>query len=254
MPQLKEIVQFLDEILNVSKIEDDSMNGFQVEGNPDVKKVALGVDACMELFEKAESSGANLIIVHHGLFWKEKDCRAVGIMANRLKYLLIHGISLYAAHLPLDVHPQIGNSAQISKAIGLKKAKPFGKYYGGNLVGIIGELEKESSLDASMSKIESVVGKLSRKDLFGKKIIKRIAIVSGGGVSLAKAVAEEGADLFLTGETSHSAAMDMKELKINTLYAGHYATETFGVVALGKALENRFKGLKTEFINCPTGL
>ncbi len=186
MAELKEIVRFLNERLNVSKIEDDSLNGLQVEGVHEVKKIALGVDACMELFEKAESSGANLIIVHHGIFWKGKDCRATGMMANRLKYLLMHGISLYAAHLPLDVHKYIGNNARMAAVLGLKKTRPFAKYPGNNLVGLIGELEKEVPVDECISKIESAIGTVSRKDIFGKKIVKRIAIVSEGAHLLQK--------------------------------------------------------------------
>lgn len=247
MAELKDIVRFLNDKLDVSKIEDDSQNGLQVEGVQDVKKIVLGVDASMELFEKARSTGANLIIVHHGIFWAGKDCRAVGIMAKRLKYLLEHGISLYASHLPLDMHNDVGNNAQMASLLGLKKTRPFA-------IGVIGELEKEISIDSCISKIESAVGKTLRKDLFGKKGVKRIAVVSGGGASYAEDAAKEGVDLFLTGETKHSAANDAKELKMNVVYAGHYETEKFGVIALGKLLENRFKGLKAEFISCPTGL
>ena len=254
MAELKEIVRFLNEMLNVSKIEDNSINGLQVEGAPEVRKIALGVDASMELFEKAESSGANLIIVHHGIFWTGKDSRAVGIMANRLKYLLSHGISLYATHLPLDMHKDVRNSAQIAAKLGLRKTRPFAKGSDDNMYGVIGELGKEVSFDTCVLMIESAIGPVSRKDFFGKTGIKRVAIVSGGGMAYVEEAAKEGADLFLTGETKHIAANDAKELKINTVYAGHYATETLGVVALGKALENRFKGLKAEFINCPTGL
>ncbi len=254
MVQLSDIVQFLDDYLQISKIADDSLNGLQVEGAHEVKKVALGVDASMELFEKAQSSGANLVIVHHGLFWKGKDCLPVGMMAKRLKYLLSQGVSLYAAHLPLDMHKDVGNNAQIAAKLGLKKTRPFAKDSWGNLAGIIGELDKDASVESCISKIESAIGAISRKDLFGRKNIKRIAIVSGGGIPWIKDAAEEGADLFLTGETRHNSAPDAKELNINTIYAGHYITETFGVVALGKALENRFKGLKAEFISCPTGL
>jgi len=250
MAELKEIVRFLNETLNVSKIIDDSVNGLQVEGAPEIRKIALGVDASMELFKKAESSGANLIIVHHGIFWTGKDSRAVGIMANRLKFLLEHRISLYAAHLPLDVHKDVGNNAQMAAKLGLKKTQPFSK----DLCGVIGELGKEMTVDECISKIESEIGAVSRKDLFGKKTVKKIAIVSGGGASYAEDAANAGADLFLTGEPKHVAYHNMKELEINAVFAGHYETETFGVVALGKALENRFKGLKTEFINCPTGL
>lgn len=254
MAQLNEIVQFLNETLNVSKIEDDSLNGLQVEGAPEIKKVALGVDASMELFEKAEAFGANLILIHHGIFWAGKDSRAVGIMANRLKYLFRHGISLYAAHYPLDVHKEIGNNAQIASALGLKKTRPFAKYGSDNFIEVIGEFDTDISLDSCIHIIESVVGKILRKDLFGKKSIKRIAIVSGGGASYAEEAQKECADILLTGETKHSAASVAKELKFNVVYAGHYETEKFGVIALGKALENRFKGLKAEFISCPTGL
>ncbi|MBU4245527.1 MAG: Nif3-like dinuclear metal center hexameric protein [Nanoarchaeota archaeon] len=254
MTKLADIVQFLNETLNVSKISDDSVNGLQVEGAPEVKKIVLGVDASIDLFGKAKASGANLIIVHHGIFWDGKDCRAVGIMANRLKYLLEHGISLYAVHHPLDVHTQTGNSAVIALKIGLKKTMPFGKLADGSCVGILGELEMEMPVDSILSKIEEVIGKAVRKDLFGKKTVRKIAIVSGGGVSYAEEAAKEGADLFLTGEPKHVAYHNIKELEINAVYAGHYETEKFGVIALGKTLENRFKGLKTEFINCPTGL
>ncbi len=254
MANLKEIVHFLDNYLDVSKVDDRSLNGLQVEGAQEIKKIALGVDACANMFEKANQTGARLIIVHHGIFWKDSDNRAVGLLAKRLKYLFEHNISLYAAHLPLDTHKAVGNSALIASAFGLKYVRPFGENSNGCATGVIGEFEKEMSVDEFISKTESFIGKVLRKNMFGKPRVKKIAIVSGGGANYLEVAQKQGADLFLTGETKHVADSCAEELKMNAVFAGHYETEKFGVIALGKALEKRFKGLKAEFINCPTGL
>lgn len=254
MVLLKDIVHFLDTYLGIGKIDDCSINGLQVEGAQEIKKIALGVDACAKLFEKANHAGAQLIIVHHGIFWKDSDNRAAGLMAKRLKYLFEHNISLYAAHLPLDTHPKIGNSAIIASAFGLKYIRPFGKLSDGCAVGVIGEFERETDADEFISKTESSIGKVLRKNMFGKTRIKKIAIVSGGGANYLEEAQKQGADLLLTGETKHVADSFAEELKMNAVFAGHYETEKFGVIALGKILENKFKGLKAEFVSCTTGL
>ena len=254
MANLKDIVKFLDNYLDASKVNDRSLNGLQVESSEDIKKIALGVDACAQMFEKADKAGAQLIIVHHGIFWKDSDSLAAGLVAKRLKYLFDHNISLYAAHLPLDAHPKIGNSALIASALGLKYIRPFGKSSDGCSVGVIGEFERELSVDDFISKTESFVGKVLRKNMFGKPRIKKIAIVSGGGLNYIEEAQKQGADLFLTGETKHVADSYAEEMKMNAVFAGHYETEKFGVIALGHVLENKFKGLKAEFISCPTGL
>ena len=227
------------------------MNGLQVEASGEIRKVALAVDACGESISRAARRGADLLIVHHGLFWGEQ-VPITGIMAGRIRTLMEKGVSLYAAHLPLDCHPGIGNNARIAKILGIAAPKKFGTYAGIE-IGLCGKLPRPMKIEGLRKKLASLLGSPVQTFSFGPGTVRKIGIVSGGGSSLTQAAADAGCDALLTGETSHSSYHTARENGISLVFAGHYATETFGVKALGDVLKKDL-GLKTFFIDLPTGM
>jgi dinuclear metal center YbgI/SA1388 family protein len=247
----KKLVSFLDSELLLSEFnEDESANGLQIEGRDDIKKVGIAVDACNYVFGKASENNIDFLFVHHGLIWG--GIKAIrGVMKKRIKTLLSSDISLYACHLPLDRHPQYGNNAQILKLLSLRKSGEFGRYHGKN-IGYWGKTRKEMSLSEFSSKIDRLLRTNSLTISFGKKV-RNVGVVSGGGWFAVHEAEKYGIDTILTGEPSHSAYTLAEEMKTNLVFAGHYATETTGVKAVGKMLQRRF-GLKIEFIDHPTGL
>ncbi len=245
---LHDIVGFLDEFLKVDEWKDKSRNGLQVEGKEDVNRVAFAVDACMEVFERAK---ADMIVVHHGLIWDGIDY-VRGIVRRRLKFLLENEISLYAVHLPLDAHPSIGNNVQILKALDLEPSESFGVYQGKE-IGYIGFYDEPLHLNDVLEMIKSRINPNSTVLRFGKEEVKSVGVVSGiGSFALGEAM-ERGVDLFITGEQDHSVYHLAKEGGINVVFAGHYATETFGVKALMKVVGQEFD-VDVFFIDVPTGL
>jgi dinuclear metal center YbgI/SA1388 family protein len=249
MTKLNTIVRFLDKELSIRKIKDSSKNGLQVRGNSEVKKIAFGVDACMELFEKAKKAGCDLVVVHHGLLWKGK--KANDILRKRMGFLKKNKISLYAAHLPLDLHQKYGNNIELCRILKLKNVRKFGKYHGIN-IGYAGDTEKPISLTDLSRKISIELGTKCNYMKFGKNFIRRIGIVSGGGADAIPEAAKK-TDCLLTGEYKHSSYHTAKELGINVLAAGHYKSETLGVKALMPLLKQKFN-IGTIFIDIPTGM
>ncbi len=246
--KVKEITEYIDELLNVRGIDDISMNGLQVGGNHEVKKIALAVDASLVTFEKAKE--ADLLIVHHGLYWG-KPIPIVDSMYERVKSLLENNVALYAAHLPLDLHPELGNNAQGLKLLGLKASGEFGNYHGVN-IGFEFEIPETMGLLEFKKLFEEKLGTSSTLWDFGPSKIKCGAYVSGDAISLLPEAIEKGLDIFITGEPRHSSYWSAYEAGINVLFGGHYKTETLGVKALGKHLEEKF-GVETFFIDIPTG-
>jgi dinuclear metal center YbgI/SA1388 family protein len=248
---LKELVAFLDRELRLSEFPaDDSANGLQVEGKEAVRKIGLAVDACEYVFSRASEKKLDFLIVHHGLFWG-KITSVRGVMRKRLRTLLDAGISLYACHLPLDWHPVFGNNAQLLRLLSLKSMGEFGEYHG-KRIGYWGRTKEELPLHDFVLKINRVLEAKSSAVSFGKKV-RNIGVVSGGGWSAIHDAETYGIDTLLTGEPSHSAYTLAEEMKINLVFAGHYATETPGVTAVGDMLRKKL-GLHTEFIGHPTGL
>ncbi|MDP2907334.1 MAG: Nif3-like dinuclear metal center hexameric protein [Nanoarchaeota archaeon] len=251
MAKLKEIVNFLDKYLKTSDIKDSSWNGLQVEGKPDVKKAVFAVDAGISTFKRVIEEKADLVVVHHGHFWKENPS-IIGPNKERINMLCKNEISLYASHLPLDKHKEVGNNTQLLKMLGAKIKEEFAEHEGQN-VSWIGEFKKPKSLK-EIEKILNSKLKIKATVLpFGKEKIRRIAVCSGGGgyPTFFEAL-NKNIDLYLTGdaiEVYHSA----KDTKLNVIFAGHHATETLGVKALSKLLKQKFK-IETKFIDIPTGL
>ena len=249
--KLKELTRFLDEYLAIADIEDISLNGLQVEGRPEVNKIALATDACLETFHKASALRSDLLLVHHGIFWG-KPFALKGIHLERIKVLISNGISLYAVHLPLDLHAEIGNNIELVRLLGYTDAKPFGTYHGVT-IGYSGSRKKPLSFDTIISKLKKKLGADPVGYRFGPDKITTVAVISGGGASMLEQVTGTPVDLFLTGELSHSSYHLAKELGVNILFSGHYCTETPGIRSLGTLLSERF-GLKTTFIDVPTGM
>lgn len=248
---LKKLVSFLDSELALSEFPgDDSANGLQVEGKKTVRKVGLAVDACTYVFEKAVQKNIDLLFVHHGLIWG--GLRSIsGITKNRMQILLRNDISLYACHLPLDWHPVCGNNAQLLKRLHLKKAGDFGKYHGRS-IGYWGRLPEMMTPSEFLAYVSRALGTKATAIPF-RRNVRNVGVVSGGGWSAIMDADKCGIDTFLTGEPSHSAYTPAEEMGINLVFAGHYATETFGVQAVGQMLRKKY-GLDTEFIDHPTGL
>ena len=250
--KLQRIKMFLDEILDIQAFAgDSSMNGLQVESAADVYRIATAVDVSERSIRKAASSGAGLLIVHHGLFWGD-PVPLTGVMARRVKLLLSRGVSLYATHLPLDCHPEIGNNAQLAGLLGLENREAFGRYHG-MTIGLCGSLRRPITPAGITRKLKRGLGASSRIFSFGPGRIKRLGIVSGGGASLIGDAAAAGCDALLTGEPAHSAYHMAREARVTLICSGHYATETVGVRALGALLETEL-GLPARFIDLPTGL
>lgn len=225
----------LNKLLHKDKFTDDSINGIQVEGKKDVKKVATGVSASVALFNEALRWGADAIIVHHGILWRGMDIKIHSSFKERLKILLQNEISLLAYHLPLDAHPELGNNAQIGKKLGLKKGKPFGEYKG-NLIGF--SFTCNFSIDKLLLKIKGLFGQPINHIPCNKKRIRKMAIVSGGAQKEFYQVVGKNIDLFLTGEISEFVVELAKELDCHFVSAGHYRTEKFGIMALTEKLDN----------------
>ena len=231
---------------------DNSLNGIQVDNDGSVvRKIAFGVDAALETFERAAVFGADMLFVHHGLFWGA-PLRVSGNLRRRIKFLLDHNICIYAAHLPLDHHPEFGNNAVLAKLLGLENTEPFGLYHG-RKIGYKGTFTKPVTVEDAVKKISFNNRPPLGVFQFGKKDCAGAAVVSGGAAVNAREAIEEGIDLFITGESSHSIYHECLEGKINMIAGGHYCTEVWGVQAVMRHCAAELS-IDAEFIDVPTGL
>ena len=243
--KLAEIVTFLDRELQTAEVKDypNAHNGLQLENGGAVSRVACAVDACEAVIEAACEGGADLLVVHHGMLWGGAQ-RIEGAFYRKLWRAMGSGLAIYSSHLPLDLHPRLGNNALLAKALGIRKTMPFME------IGVRASVNW--TLDALIERVEGAVEAPVHFSPGGPQRVRKLGIVTGGaGDEIAKAAAE-GVDTFLTGEGSHWTFTAAEELGVNLIYAGHYATETFGVKALGAELERKF-GLPWEFIDHPSG-
>ncbi|MBN1686811.1 MAG: Nif3-like dinuclear metal center hexameric protein [Spirochaetales bacterium] len=252
--QLHELDRYFRDIMRIDEFAavDSSLNGVQVgDMGARIHRVAFAVDACMETFRRAVDAGAGLLFVHHGLFWG-KDIRVVKSHYRRLEFLLTHNCALYASHLPLDAHPEFGNNAALAGRLELKDTVPFGRYHGVD-IGLKGILATPLGNDAVVEKLKFDRDACAAVFRFGKKENTTVAVVSGGAIGEVEQAIDADADLYLTGEMSHSYYHLCLEEKINLICGGHYQTETLGVSLLSEKLK-RETGLETLFIDVPTGL
>lgn len=247
MATLKSIVSFLDREMKIGEFDDPSNNGLQVAGPSTVKRVCFGVDASQAFIDEAARRGADLLICHHGLSWGDSLRYLTGLNYARVKALMDSGMALYGCHLPLDAHPRHGNNAQIYKALGLTKRKPFGVYRGRE-IGFSGELPKPMAYAAFLAKVRRAISPDLQTMDFGKKRVKTVAVVSGGASEEVAQAGDKGIDVYLSGEPTLKSYHLAREHGVNAVFAGHYATEVFGVRALAPVLENRFT-IKAEFID-----
>jgi dinuclear metal center YbgI/SA1388 family protein len=244
MAELEELIRSLDDLLDPASFEDMGPNGLQVPGRREVQRVVTGVTAQRELFERAVQLQAELVLVHHGLFW---DFAPVGLtprLAERLRPLFRHDVALAAYHLPLDAHPEVGNNALLAEALGAAGHVAFAG---------IGRGATFAEPVPAAELFERVAAATGREPLVfdaGPPAVRRIAIVSGGAASRLDQAVAEGYDAFLTGEPRENVMADAREAGIHFIAAGHYATETFGVRRLGDWLADRF-GVEHIWVDIP---
>lgn len=248
---LKRMVDECERVLRTREIKDydGAVNGLQVENRGQVSRIAAAVDASHATVRLGIEQKADLLVVHHGLFWGASH-PWTGKRYALLRTLLENDLAVYSSHLPLDVHPKLGNNAQLATALGLKQTKPFFTEKGQTL-GL--QTSVKISREKLQHKLERAVAGPVRLIRGGPEICRRIGIVTGGAGSHLRVAADEGVDTFITGEGPHWTYALAEELGVNVLYGGHYATETFGVKALAGYLSAKFK-VPWVFIDYPTGL
>jgi dinuclear metal center YbgI/SA1388 family protein len=248
---LAAIVGHCDRTLRIAEIGDydGAVNGLQVANSGRVTRIAATVDATLATVKLAVAAGADLLIVHHGLFWS-KTQPWTGRRYELIRLLVEHDLAVYSAHLPLDAHPRLGNNAQLAAALGLKGLKPFFPSHG-QPIGL--RAAAKLSRAELVRKFGKVIG--GRVTLLpgGPETCRRIGVVTGGAGGDLKIAADAGVDTFITGEGPHWTFALAEELGLNVLYGGHYATETFGVKALAAELARKFR-VPWRFLDYPTGL
>jgi len=239
------ILAHLDELLDVASFADYGPNGLQVPGTSEVSAVATGVSAGLELFDRAAAEGAELVLVHHGLFWDFHPTGLTPTLAERLRPLFKHDIALAAYHLPLDAHPVVGNNALLAERLGCARHDAFEE------IGRLGEFAGDGIAAADLfARVRQVTGREPLVFDAGPERVRRIGIVSGSAAKLLPQAVALGLDAFLTGEPAEHVMADAREAGIHFIAAGHYATETFGVRRLGEHLAETF-GIEHVFADIP---
>ena len=239
-----ELISFANDILDLPSYPDYGPMGLQVVGGPNVEKIACGVSAYRELFERAAAAGAQMVLVHHGLFW-DRETRVVGpVLRERLRALFDADLTLVAYHLALDAHPELGNNANLARELGVERERRFAG------VGWGGKLREPLAVTDFATRVQEVVGRMPLVYAYGPEAIERVAICSGGAAGHVADAIAEGYDCFLTGEAAEPTKHTAKEASIHFVAGGHYATETSGVRALSARLAEEF-GLEWEFIDLP---
>jgi len=250
--RLDALVRYLDEYLHIQDEVADSaeaLNGLQVANAGEVTRLAAAVDLCEATIRMAAEQRADCLFVHHGLFWGGLR-PLVGPAYRRVAALVQGNIAVYAAHLPLDRHPEVGNNPVLARQLGVTLRGDFGSYHGAP-AGVWGELSgTRDDLGRTLAK---VLGAPPRLLPFGPVRIQRVGVVTGAGGSLIPQAAAAGLDTYVTGEGQHWTYFDAEELKVNVFYAGHYATETVGVKALAEHVAAKFD-LPWVYLDHPTGL
>lgn len=250
-PSLTHIAAYCERNLRTAEIGDydGAVNGLQVENSGTVSRIAATVDASLATVKLAIAAKADLLLVHHGLFWSPRQ-PWTGKNYELLQLLVENNLAVYSSHLPLDAHPRLGNNARLCAALGLKNLKPFFESHG-QTIGF--KSETKISREVLAARLEKATGAEPKIIPGGKAVCKKIGVVTGGAGAELKQAAAEGVDTFITGEGPHWTFALAEELGLNVFYGGHYATETFGVKALAAELSKRFK-LPWAFLDHPTGL
>ncbi len=250
MAALREIIADLDQLLEPERFDDYCPNGLQVAGRAEVDVLVTGVSAHLELFDAALSAGADLVLTHHGILWAGDDRRITGRLARRLRLLLGAEVSLAAYHLPLDAHPSCGNNALIAEGLGGVGRAPFAVHRGQAIGSQAGFGDQGIPAAELVRRVAALTGRTPLVFADGPPIVRTVGIVSGAGAGhLGEAIAA-GLDAFITGEPAERVMSEARESGIHFIAAGHHATETFGVRALGERLADRF-GVEHVFIDVP---
>jgi dinuclear metal center YbgI/SA1388 family protein len=241
---------YLDQLLDVAAIRDypNALNGVQVQNTGEIRKVGLAVDACQATIEKAVQRQCGMLLVHHGLFWSGLQ-PVRGAHYEKLAVLLHANVGLYSCHLPLDAHPVLGNSRALADAIGLQQLEPFGEC-NDMKIGFKGTLTPQPAQLLGRD-LEKKIGSPVR--VIGDREVRSVGLVTGGAGDMFQQAVAEGLDCYITGEAPSHCYHEAMEAGVVLILAGHYATETGGVKAVGQHLQTRF-GLETEFLDHPTGM
>jgi dinuclear metal center YbgI/SA1388 family protein len=244
MVAIEELIAHLDALLDPGAFDDLGPNGLQVPGRAEVRRVVTGVTAQRALSERAVEADADLVLVHHGLFWSFQPIGLTPMLAERLRPLFKHDIALAAYHLPLDAHPEHGNNALLAEALGATAHEPFGD------VGRGARFDDPVPAEELFARVAAVTGREPLVFDAGPADVRRLAVISGGAASRLPQAIAEGYDAFLTGEPKENVMADAREAGIHFIGAGHYATETFGVRRLGDLLAARF-GIEHIWVDLP---
>ena len=246
------LTTYLNQLLQISLFEETAMNGLQIQGRKKVQKVAFAVDGVMDSFEQAAQWGADYLIVHHGIFWG-RPFPIRGADYRRIKCLIENGIALYAVHLPLDAHIELGHAAQLLKKLEPEcQLEPFGRY-GETTIGAMCQIRETTSKEF-VNRLVTLFGDEAKTLLFGGEKVKTIACVTGQGADFSrlKEAQIRNVDFYISGETSHPTYHYCKEQKQNLALCGHYLTETFGMMALMDHVKKQFD-VEAAFFDLPTG-
>ncbi len=248
---LSEIVRHLEKLLNHATVGDYSgaHNGLQIESSGRVARVCAAVDACEAVLTEAASVPGTLLLVHHGLLWGGAQT-FTGALRRKLSLAFAADLAVFSSHLPLDLHAKLGNNVLLARALGLRKCAPAFPAKG-QPIGLVGEVNVSRA--EFSRRLEKVIGGALRLAPGGPARVRRVGVVTGGAGDLVSEAAALGCDTFVTGEGAHHTFTLAEELGVNLFYAGHYATETFGVKALAQHVARKFRQ-PWEFIHHPTGL
>ncbi len=247
---IHQISQYLDGLLEIHSIRDypKALNGLQVENKATVSKVGLAVDACLATINMAKDAGCQMMFVHHGLFWGGLQS-VRGPHYQKLAALIKSDIALYSAHLPLDMHPLLGNNRALADQIGLEKVEAFGECEG-QLIGLKGRVRRQSVKEVARKLEMQLSGPVK---VIGQGEVETVGLVTGGAGDMIHQAVDAGLDCYITGEGANHQYHEAEEAGCALLFAGHYATETGGVKAVGRHLKEQFK-LDTVFLDYPTGM
>jgi dinuclear metal center YbgI/SA1388 family protein len=250
---LADIVSLIDRELDIDSFKDESRNGLQVEGSETVNRVGLAVDACLGSFKAAVEAKCDLLVVHHGLIWSKGLGPLRGADYTRIAMLIENRLALYGCHLPLDAHPRLGNNAQLASLLGLDDVKSFASYKGSDIgvsCSLTVPLTARALADSLSEAIGHAAGITCSAGVVGdpNRSLQTLGIVSGGGTLAITESVAAGFDALITGEGPHHANLDAIDNGLTLVYAGHYETETLGVLALGKFIQESFD-VETRFLD-----
>jgi dinuclear metal center YbgI/SA1388 family protein len=249
--QLQQLVTYLDDYLRTSQIPDypHALNGLQVESPRSIERIAVAVDASERAIQESVQNQCNLLVVHHGLFWNGLR-PLTGRTYRKVRACLDGNLGLYASHIPLDLHPEVGNNAVLSREIGLEVRGEWGEYRGCK-IGVWGELRL--TRERLTARLDDVLGGPVRLIPGGGELVEKVGVITGAGASYIDEALALGLDALVTGEGAHHTYFDATEGGLNVFYGGHYRTEVWGVRALAAHLERTF-GIPWQFLDHPTGL